>query len=103
MGYSTANLFIVILVASIALRPPSATTASAVVGPSPLPPPIYHSASGTLSFGRYIKISLEGKAGPVVENGEDESEPPPPSSKVRRGPRRPWPKKPVAKSPPPPF
>ena len=90
-----ANLYIVILVASIAVRPPSATTASAVVDPSPLPPPIYHSASGTLSFGRSIKISLEEKA--------DESEPPPPSFKVRRGPRRPWPKKPVAKSPPPPF
>ncbi|KAG6578898.1 hypothetical protein SDJN03_23346, partial [Cucurbita argyrosperma subsp. sororia] len=96
MGYSTANLMFGILVASIALRLPLEARASAMVGPSPLPPPTCHSPSGQLLFRRPIKVSLTVKA-----SGEDEAEAP--SSKDEKGRRKPWPKQPVPKAPPPPF
>lgn len=99
MGYSTANILILaILVASMALRLPSETTASAVADPSPPPPS--HLALAAPIYNSPIKVSLKGKAASAEENRDDESEPP---LKDEKKGRKPWPKQPVSKSPPPPF
>lgn len=97
-----ANLVFVILVASVALSLPSTTTASAAVDPSkrslflPPPPPVHQKP-----LLRPVKVSHKRKPASARENGDDVSETPI-SSKDPVG-RKPWPKKFVDKSPPPPF